>query len=40
MQDIDAFQSLIAEQIKNLGSEWGDMSDAKFWNEDDSRAYF
>lgn len=39
MRDIDAFQPVIVEQIGNLGSQWGDMSDARFWNEDDARAY-
>jgi len=31
MQGIDAFQPVIVEQIGNLGSQWGNMSDARFW---------
>lgn len=38
MQDIASIESRIRQQIEILGSEWHDMSDARFWNEADARA--
>lgn len=39
MHDYSGPQSVIVQQIEKLGSAWRDMSDARFWNEADARAY-